>query len=215
MPMSLQQFAKRKIVNQRNPKESVLLEDLWSDKPCALFFLRRLGCPICRAYIQIIETIRVEYEKRGLRLVCLSFESFGEGSDFDRSFTKYSFWNGPIYTIEKIVYEELFGRKGMLDNFFGLLDIDKEAYERSKSTPGNLKGDGFQLGGQYVVDKGGKILLEHKQKLFGDDAKIQDLLNVFDKCLKPIQHKAHHRKESSSPESVEESEGKVVVFESR
>jgi hypothetical protein len=150
-----------------------------------------------------------------MRLVCLSFEAFGEGSDFDRSFTKYSFWNGPIFTIEKIVYEELFGRKGLLDNFFGLLDVDKEAYERSKSTPGNLRGDGFQLGGQYVVDKGGKVLLEHKQKLFGDDAKIQDLLKVFDSCLQPIQKEANHRKESTSPESVNEGKGKVVVFESR
>jgi len=215
MPTTLQQFAKRKILNARNPQESFFLEDLWADKPCALFFLRRLGCPICRSYIQIIETIRQDYESRGMRLVCLSFEAFGEGSDFDRSFTKYSFWNGPIFTIEKIVYEELFGRKGLLDNFFGLLDVDKEAYERSKSTPGNLRGDGFQLGGQYVVDKGGKVLLEHKQKLFGDDAKIQDLLKVFDSCLQPIQKEANHRKESTSPESVNEGKGKVVVFESR
>ena len=197
--MTIHQFAKRRIINARNPKESLLLEQLWEDKPCALFFLRRLGCPICRSYIQIIETIRDDYEKRGMRLVCLSFEAFGEGSDFDKSFTKYSFWNGEIYTIEKIVYEELFGRKGLLDNFYGLLDMDKEAYERSKSTPGNLKGDGFQLGGQYVIDKGGKILLEHKQKLFGDDAKITDLVKLFDTCLKPIQDKTNKSKENSTP----------------
>jgi hypothetical protein len=89
-----------------------------------------------------------------------------------------------MYTIDKSVYQELFGRKGLLDNFFGLLDIDKEAYERSKETPGNLKGDGFQLGGQYVVAKGGKIVLEHKQKLFGDDANIALLFSKLDSCLK-------------------------------
>jgi hypothetical protein len=83
-----------------------------------------------------------------------------------------------------MVYQELFGRKGLLDNFFGLLDIDKEAYERSKTTPGNMKGDGFQLGGQYVIAKGGKILLEHKQKLFGDDAKLTDIFDCLDKALK-------------------------------
>ena len=215
MPITIHQFGRRKIVNARNPTEGLLLEQLWEDKPCALFFLRRLGCPICRSYIQIIETIREDYEKKGIRLVCLSFEGFGEGRDFDYSFTKYSFWNGPIYTIEKIVYEELFGRKGLLDNFYGLLDMDKQAYERSKSTPGNLKGDGFQLGGQYVIDKGGKILLEHKQKLFGDDAKIMDLVNLFDTCLKPIQHKTNNSKEDSAPERIKESKGKVIVFESR
>jgi prostamide/prostaglandin F2alpha synthase len=179
MGVGLQQFAKRKITNARNLNEVLYLEDLWKEKPCALFFLRRLGCPICRSYIQIIELIREEYEKKGMNLVCLSFEALGEGSDSDRSFEKYSFWNGPIYTIDKIVYEELFGRKGLL----GIFNIDKTAYERSKSTPGNMRGDGFQLGGQFVVHKGGKIQLEHRQKLFGDDAKPAELLEAFDICL--------------------------------
>lgn len=215
MPTSLQQFALRKLINARNTSESIVLEDLWADKPCAIFFLRRLGCPICRAYIQMIEKFRAEYEKRGARLVCISFEAFGEGSDFDRSFTKYSFWNGPVYTVDKIVYEELFGRKGLLDNFFGLLDVDKQAYERSKSVPGNLKGDGFQLGGQFVVAKGGKILLDHRQKLFGDDATLVDIFDSLEPFLKPIEKKASKSEENSSPESINESEGKVIVFESR
>jgi prostamide/prostaglandin F2alpha synthase len=178
------QFALRKITNARNTKELIYLEELWKEKPVALFFLRRLGCPICRAYIKVIEQYRAEYEKKGVSLVCLSFEAFGEGSEFDRSFEKYTFWNGPIYTIDKSVYQELFGRKGLLDNFYGLLDIDKEAYERSKSVPGNMKGDGFQLGGQYILQKGGKIMLEHKQKLFGDDSKFEDIFNTLDTCLK-------------------------------
>lgn len=207
MPTSLQQFALRTITNARNPTERLTLETLWCDRPCALFFLRRLGCPICRAYIQLVEHLRDEYEQKGIRLVCLSFEAFGEGSDFDRSFTKYSFWNGPVYTIDKLVYEELFGRKGMLDNFFGLLDIDKIAYERSKSVPGNLRGDGFQLGGQFVVAKGGAILLEHRQKLFGDDAKVHDICMALETALEAIQKKPRHRKEDSSPETVGEREG--------
>lgn len=180
---SLTLFAQRKITNARQPSETICLKDLWNDKPCALFFLRRLGCPICRSYIQMVETVRKEYEDLGFRLVCLSFEALGEGSDSDNSFTKYKFWNGPLYTIDKIVYQELFGRKGLLDNFFGLFDIDKEAYERSKNTPGNLKGDGFQLGGQFVVYKG-KIYFEHRQKLFGDDAKLVDLFKALEHSKK-------------------------------
>jgi prostamide/prostaglandin F2alpha synthase len=181
--ITITQFAQRKITNARKTSEVITLEELWSDKPCAIFFLRRLGCPICRSYIKLVEAFREEYEEKGARLICLSFEAFGEGSDTDRSFEKYSFWNGPIYTIDKLVYQELFGRKGLMDNFYGLLDMDKEAYERSKQTPGNMKGDGFQLGGQFVLAKGGKILLEHRQKLFGDDAKVADILKKLDSCL--------------------------------
>ncbi len=183
MTTSVLSFGETPIINNYNPDEQLKLSDLWKDKPCALFFLRRLGCPICRSYIQMVEKFREEYEQRGVRLVCLSFEKFGEGSDFDYSFTKYKFWNGPIYTVHKEVYQQLFGRKGLLDNFYGLLDMDREAYERSKSIPGNMKGDGFQLGGQFVVDKGGKVMLEHRQKLFGDDAKLVDIFGALDKCL--------------------------------
>ncbi len=185
--MSLPQFALRKITDARRPSHILYLENLWQDKPCALFFLRRLGCPICRSYIQMVERFREEYEKRGVRLVCLSFEALGEGSDSDRSFTKYAFWNGPLYTIDKVVYQELFGRKGMFDNFFGLLDVDKEALERSKETPGNYKGDGFQLGGQFVVARGGKVVLEHRQKLFGDDAKLVDIFAALDSCITQLE----------------------------
>lgn len=184
--MSLLEFRKEVIRDARNKEETILLEDLWAEKPVVLFFLRRLGCPICRSYIEQVEPYRQEWEENGVNLVCLSFEAFGEGSDFDRSFEKHSFWNGKIYTIDKKVYQELFGRKGLLDNFYGLLDVDKEAYERSKKTPGNLKGDGFQLGGQYVVQKGGEVKLEHKQKLFGDDAKLEKIFAVLQSCLKKV-----------------------------
>ncbi len=112
--------------------------------------------------------------------MCLSFEALGEGSDADRSFERLGFWRGPLYIVEKEVYQSLFGRKGLLNNFFGLLDMDKEAYERSKQTPGNFKGDGFQLGGQMIVAKGGAILMDHRQKAFGDDAKLADIAKILD-----------------------------------
>jgi prostamide/prostaglandin F2alpha synthase len=177
--VDLQTFADRRLTNLRSFSETIALGDLWREKPCAIFFLRRLGCSICRSYIRLIEAYREKYEKRGCRLVCISFESFGEGSDSDRSFEKGDFWNGPIYKINKEIYEQLFGRKKLMDNFFGLLDIDKEAYARSKGTPGNLKGDGFQLGGQFVLAQGGSVLLEHRQKVFGDDAKPVDIFRAL------------------------------------
>ena len=179
----LNEFRERRIYNLRIWNQSIALQDLWEDKPCALFFLRRLGCPICRSYIRLIEAFREDYEAKGVRFACISFEAFGEGSDSDRSFEKGGFWNGPIYKINKEVYEQLFGRKKLMDNFFGLLDIDKEAYARSKGTPGNMKGDGFQLGGQFVVAQDGRVILDHRQKVFGDDAKPSDILNALHHCL--------------------------------
>jgi prostamide/prostaglandin F2alpha synthase len=176
--MSLAPYVSNVITNARNPSEAIRLEELWKDSTCVLLFLRRLGCPLCRSYVTLVEAARPDLEAAGARVVCLSFEAFGEGSDSDRSFERGRFWSGPIYTIEKSVYQDLFGRKGLMNGFFGLLDMNKEAFSRSKATPGNFKGDGFQLGGQFVVERGGNILLEHRQKAFGDDATLKEILDA-------------------------------------
>lgn len=42
---------------------------------------------------------------------------------------------------------------------------------------GDLKGNGLQAGGTYVVEKGGKVLFEHKQQSLGDHPKLEDILN--------------------------------------
>jgi prostamide/prostaglandin F2alpha synthase len=180
--MQVTGFGKMAVKNARQNSEITRLESFWNDSPCALFFLRRLGCSICRSYIRLVEEIREEYEKKGVKMIALSFEAFGEGSDSDHSFEKGGFWKGPVYVIDKAVYEALFGRKGMFDSFFGLLDINKEAYQRSKDTPGNLKGDGFQLGGQFVIGQGGLVRLDHRQKAFGDDVPILKLMMAIESC---------------------------------
>jgi prostamide/prostaglandin F2alpha synthase len=185
MPVSLLEFSNTLIVNSRDRTDKKALKELWQEKPTVFLFLRRLGCPICRMYVGEMEKIRPLIERKGGQVIAMSFEFLGEGSDSDRTFEKFGFWKGPLYTIDQSVYAQLFGRKGMFDGFYGLLDMKKEAVEKSKNTPGNYKGDGFQLGGQFVVSKEGKVLLDHRQKLFGDDAKFEDLYDAISSCLPP------------------------------
>lgn len=58
--------------------------ELWATQPVAVIFLRRLGCRICRVYAQEVEDMRLSIENMGGIVVCLTFESFGAGSDADR-----------------------------------------------------------------------------------------------------------------------------------
>jgi len=136
-------------------------------------------------YAGEMDKIRPLIERNGGQVIAMSFEFLGEGSDSDRSFEQFGFWKGPLYTIDQSVYGKLFGRKGMFDSFYGLLDMKKEAVEKAKNVPGNYKGDGFQLGGQFVVSKEGKVLLDHRQKLFGDDARFDNLYDAISSCLPP------------------------------
>lgn len=170
-----------------DPLTSIPLRTLWESKPTLFLFLRRLGCALCRSYAKQMDSHRQALEELkihnvNIRVVAMSFEAFGEGSDSDRSFEAGNFWTGPMYVIDKRVYEKLFGRKGLTNSFFGLLDMDKDAVAAAKSAgiQGNLRGNGFQLGGQILVDRNGEVVFEHKQKRYGDDASFEEIKSAIE-----------------------------------
>jgi len=121
----------------------------------------------------------------GARVVCLSFEALGEGSDKDRSFEKGGFWAGELFTLDSSVYKALFGRKGLFSGFFGLADISrtKLASCMEKNISGNMQGDGMALGGVFVVcsptGEPPRVLLDHRQQFFGDDPDAEELLEAI------------------------------------
>lgn len=167
-------FASNRIFDQRAPGTVLKLGELWADNPTLLLFFRRLGCPICRNYAKTIQEALPEFEKKGVRVVGISFEALGEGSDSDRSFEAGKFWTGELYTIDKSVYTYVFGKKSI----FGIFDIEKDALKqvRQNKISGNFKGDGLTLGGQIIVAPPNRVVFEHKQKRFGDDATVEEIL---------------------------------------
>ena len=51
------------------------------------------------------------------------------------------------------------------------------AKANAEGTVGNMSGDGLQLGGTFVIEKGtGKVLFEKKQKTFADHPTTGELL---------------------------------------
>jgi prostamide/prostaglandin F2alpha synthase len=151
------------------------LGDLWTNRPVLLVFLRRLGCSICRAYVEELKE-QMEEITEYANVAFLSFEEPGTGSDVDRSFA--GVWSGPVHIISKKVYKQLFGRKTFFDGLFGLADMDTSLVKKH-GTKGNLSGDGFQLGGQFIVSKSGEVLLDHRQTRYGDDTPVEKILKVL------------------------------------
>lgn len=86
-----------------------------------------------------------------------------------------------MYKVRKEVYNDLFGRKGLFNSFYGLGDMSKDKYQASKDRgiTGNLAGDGMQLGGSFVVDTDGTVLLDHRQTYYGDDEANEGLLKAI------------------------------------
>jgi hypothetical protein len=176
---ALTTFAAQPIVNART-KEGSVLGALWSrsSSPVILVFLRRLGCALCRTTCAEYSDALPQLTAAGATVVCLSFEALGEGSDSDRSFEAGKYWTGPLYTISKDVYSALFGRKGMFNGFFGLADMSqsKLAACTDRKIGGNISGDGFLLGGQFIITPGGTVTLDKRQQFFGDDSSVEELL---------------------------------------
>lgn len=91
---------------------------LWADRPLVALFLRRLGCQMCRVNAQDLEGVRSRIEAMGARVVCISFETFGEGSDTDRSWSAGGYFKGEVWVDrKKDLYKALFERKGLLSGF--------------------------------------------------------------------------------------------------
>lgn len=163
------------------------LSALWSassKKYTVLCFLRRLGCQLCRVLAQDMDKLRGEAGASATNVVLLSYESFGEGSDADRSFGAGGYFKGDMWKVDKgEVYSQLFKSKGILQGYgLGSLITDKSgkvAESKARGVTGNFQGDGMQMAGIFLVSKSGEVLLDHRQKFFGDDPTNEDILDAI------------------------------------
>ncbi len=173
----LSSFFQQAIVDARTGAPRAL-SSLFAERPVVLLFLRRLGCALCRTAALEYAEARADITARGADVVALSFEALGTGSDADGSFEAKGYWPGPLYTIAPDVYDELFGRKTLFSGLYGALDVSraKIAAAKARGVTGNLVGDGLLLGGAFVVDKGGKVLVDHRSRFFGDDLRVDDIV---------------------------------------
>jgi hypothetical protein len=160
------------------------LASLWAAQPVVLLFFRRLGCALCRTAALEYRDAVAAVEARGATAVALAFEALGTGSDADGSFEAGGYWPGPLFTIAADVFDELFGRKTLFSGLYGALDVSraKIAAAKARGVTGNFIGDGLLLGGAFVVDKGGAVLVDHRSRFFGDDLRVDDILAALEKA---------------------------------
>jgi len=124
-----------------------------------------------------------KYGKDTIGMYGIGVEFFGY-----EDFKKGKFFNGKLYVDDgKTIYQSLgYHKKGVTDNFFGLFESGvKERFNKAKEmgVQGNLKGDGFQLGGTVVVDPKGEVLYHKPQEYYGDDPKNETLLKVVEEYM--------------------------------
>jgi peroxiredoxin len=149
------------------------LSELWREKPLLLFFVRHLGCPLCRSQAAEIRKNVGRFTEAGAEIAMITMGTGEDAAEF---------------------------RKRMELPFTVLADADQECY-RAFSVPrggvlgvmgphmwpvglksilthgaGKPVGDPWQLPGSFVIDTKGAIRFEHRAKHSADWPKNDDLV---------------------------------------
>ncbi|CDW56084.1 prostamide:prostaglandin F synthase [Trichuris trichiura] len=152
------------IVCRVDTNEEVLMSSFWSQGTCLVYFLRRFGCRVCRWHASMVNKLLPALAEKNVRAVAIAPEREGW-----EEFRDGQYWNGEIYyTPKKQLYTDLgmkrVGKVGLFASFFSRRAID--AIFKSNGVCGNYRGDPYQCGGAFVVDKDGNMLYEFRQDDF-------------------------------------------------
>ena len=138
---------------------------------------------MCRALASELSSIKPLLDANGVDLVAVGLEELGV-----QAFVDGHYFKGDLYIDQNYsTYKGLsFGRVGLLSVPSQLLASSTKnlnAKANALGISGDLKGDGLQLGGTYVVEKGGKVLYEHKMTGFADHPSLDDLLKSLNSTI--------------------------------
>jgi len=160
---------------------------------------------LCRHGAQKISKLKPVLDAHHIRMVAVGLEPLGL-----ETFVANKYWEGELYLDnEKQSYRLLnLKRQGLLNSGFGLLDLKvvKKAKEADKAkVTGNYLGDGFQLGAVFIVSAGAKeLLLDHRQKYYGDDPSPDTILAALNINAKEVESGIYKSLEQDAPECKEE-----------
>ncbi|XP_023220306.1 redox-regulatory protein FAM213A-like isoform X2 [Centruroides sculpturatus] len=169
---TLEYLSGAKLQKLDGSKQTFSSSELWKDNGAVIMVVRRPGCFFCREEAAKISTLHPELKDMGIPLYAVVHEELGV-----KKFQPY--FKGEVFLdINRIFY----GPKERRTLLLGLLRISvwQNAYRTWKNGyKGNLKGDGSLLGGVFVLGKGNQgILYEYREKEFGDQANITEILSA-------------------------------------
>lgn len=160
----------------------VPVSELWNRpgyKGVLLYLIRRAGCKLCRAEAVELAAIKDQLAAQGYLLVGVVGEELGHETFLNEYF------NGEMYLDEgrklsKIMAAGTMDKLGWVNYYLGMGVATAAAKADSMGIPGNMKGNGTNLGGVWVI-KGGnapKVLIEYQEKFWGDAVAISDVLSA-------------------------------------
>ncbi|XP_004583610.2 peroxiredoxin-like 2A [Ochotona princeps] len=149
-------------------------KELWEKKGAVIMAVRRPGCFLCREEAADLSSLKPRLDELGVPLYAVVKENIkSEVKDFQ------PYFKGDVFLDEKKRFYGPQKRKMMFMGFLRLGVWHNFFRAWNGGFSGNLEGEGFILGGVFVIGSGKQgILLEHKEKEFGDKVNLSSVLEA-------------------------------------
>ncbi|XP_042546161.1 peroxiredoxin-like 2A isoform X1 [Dipodomys spectabilis] len=149
-------------------------KELWQKRGAVIMAVRRPGCFLCREEASDLSSLKPKLEELGVPLYAVVKEHIStEVKDFQ------PYFKGEIFLDEKKKFYGPQKRKMMFMGFIRLGVWTNFFRAWNGGFSGNLEGEGFILGGVFVMGSGKQgILLEHREKEFGDKVDLRSVLEA-------------------------------------
>ncbi|XP_048195118.1 peroxiredoxin-like 2A isoform X2 [Perognathus longimembris pacificus] len=155
-------------------------KELWQKSGAVIMAVRRPGCFLCREEASSLSSLKPKLEELGIPLYAVVKEDIStEVKDFQ------PYFKGEIFLDEKKKFYGPQKRKMLFMGFIRLGVWSNFFRAWNGGFSGNLEGEGIILGGVFVMGSGKQgILLEHREKEFGDKVELRSVLEAAAK-IKP------------------------------
>ncbi|XP_040176647.1 peroxiredoxin-like 2A [Rana temporaria] len=159
-------------------------KELWERNGAVIMAVRRPGCFLCREEAAGLSSLKSDLDQLEIPLYAVVKEKIGtEVEEFQPYFT------GEIFLDDK---KRFYGPQKRKMMFLGLIRLGVwQNFRRAWKAgfEGNLEGEGLILGGVFVIGSGNQgILLEHREKEFGDKANLTAILEAAKKIKQSGSH---------------------------
>ena len=161
--------------------KSVQISEFWSEKPIVVVFLRHLGCTFCRTHVLDLRKHYGEFKALGADIVCVAMGEPKLGKAFQVLFDlpfpvlmAGSDNTAPyeLYGLAKGSFGQLLGLNSIINGFRAIPVLGNKLV-------GRIHGDGTQLAGTFVIDRGGIIRLAYRSKNAADNPTCKLLLDTI------------------------------------
>ncbi|XP_076440496.1 peroxiredoxin-like 2A [Babylonia areolata] len=171
LPASLAYLADTQLTTLDEKPYQFKASQLWEKNGAVIMAVRRPGCSLCREEAMELSSIRAELKLRNVPLYAVVHETLGV-----EEFSPYLGADGIYLDKERKFYGPQ-ERWMFLSGFLRATVWSNIRRNRNKGVDGNLDGEGRLLGGVFVLGPGEQgILLEHREKEWGDLANLTDIM---------------------------------------